>query len=138
MPADSVTEQLERIVETFGLGGAVAVQLERPRNPDHGDLSTNLALILAKRVGEKPQALAQNIIDKLDLPAAGLRAAEIAGVGGLGRGRQMINRAWCRLGYHQLRKGMHDTGSRGVGGHLEQPVAQSRIILSHGAKHEQP
>ncbi len=81
MPADSVTDQLERIVETFGLGGAVSVQLERPRNPDHGDLSTNLALILAKRVGERPQALAQNIIDKLDLSAAGLRAAEIAGPG---------------------------------------------------------
>jgi arginyl-tRNA synthetase len=81
MPADSVTDQLERIVATFGLGGAVAVQLERPRNPDHGDLSTNLALILAKRVGQKPQSLAQDIIDKLDLPAAGLRAAEIAGPG---------------------------------------------------------
>ena len=81
MPAHSVTEQLERIIETFGLGGSVAVQLERPRNPDHGDLSTNIALILAKRVGEKPQALAQTIIDRLDLPAAGMRAAEIAGPG---------------------------------------------------------
>lgn len=81
MPADSVTEQLERIVETFGFGGAVTVQLERPRNPDHGDLSTNLALILSKRVGQKPQALAQAIINRLDLPAAGLRAAEIAGPG---------------------------------------------------------
>jgi arginyl-tRNA synthetase len=81
MPADSVTNQLERIVETFGLGGAVTVQLERPRNPDHGDLSTNLALILAKRVGEKPQQLAKDIIDKLNLEAAGLRAAEIAGPG---------------------------------------------------------
>ncbi|HEX6063927.1 MAG TPA: arginine--tRNA ligase [Longimicrobiales bacterium] len=81
MPAESVTRQLERIVETFGLGGAVSVQLERPRNPDHGDLSTNLALILAKRVGQKPQSLAQDIISKLDLPAAGLRAAEIAGPG---------------------------------------------------------
>jgi arginyl-tRNA synthetase len=81
MPADSVTNQLERIVETFGLGGAVTVQLERPRNPDHGDLSTNLALVLAKRVGEKPQQLAKDIINKLDLEAAGLRAAEIAGPG---------------------------------------------------------
>ncbi len=81
MSADSVTEQLERIVQTFGLGGTVAVQLERPRNSDHGDLSTNLALILAKRVGEKPQVLAQNIIRQLNLEAAGLRAAEIAGPG---------------------------------------------------------
>lgn len=81
MPANSVTEQLERIVDAFGLSGAVTVQLERPRNPDHGDLSTNIALMLAKRVGEKPQSLAQSIIDKLDLDAAGLRAAEIAGPG---------------------------------------------------------
>ncbi|HET9440803.1 MAG TPA: arginine--tRNA ligase [Longimicrobiales bacterium] len=81
MPVQSVNEQLERIVATFGLGGTVNVQLERPRNPDHGDLSTNLALILAKRVGEKPQVLAQAIIDKLDLSAAGLRGAEIAGPG---------------------------------------------------------
>ncbi|HEY0673361.1 MAG TPA: arginine--tRNA ligase [Longimicrobiales bacterium] len=81
MPVESVNEQLERIVATFGLGGTVNVQLERPRNPDHGDLSTNLALILAKRIGEKPQVLARVIIDKLDLSAAGLRAAEIAGPG---------------------------------------------------------
>ena len=81
MPAESVTQQLERIIETLGLGGVVSVQLERPRNPEHGDLSTNLALVLAKRVGQKPQVLAHDIIKQLDLPAAGLRAAEIAGPG---------------------------------------------------------
>ncbi|MGQ0560823.1 MAG: arginine--tRNA ligase [Gemmatimonadota bacterium] len=76
-----VADQLERIVQSFGLEGSVAVQLERPRNPEHGDLSTNLALMLAKRVGEKPQSLAQTIIERLDLPAAGLSAAEVAGPG---------------------------------------------------------
>lgn len=81
MTSVPVEDQLERIVESFGLQGSVAVQLERPRNPDHGDLSTNLALMLAKRVGEKPQNLAQTIIERLDLAAAGLSAAEIAGPG---------------------------------------------------------
>jgi len=76
-----VSDQLERIVQSFGLESTVAVQFERPRNPEHGDLSTNIALLLAKRVGQKPQALAQSIIDKLDLNAAGLSAAEIAGPG---------------------------------------------------------
>ena len=66
MVVDSVTDQLERIVATFGLSGAVAVQLERPRNPDHGDLSTNIALILAKRVGEKPQTLRAHAGDDQD------------------------------------------------------------------------
>ncbi len=81
MSANPVADQLERIVESFGLQGSVAVQLDRPRNPEHGDLSTNLALLLAKRVGQKPQQLAQAIIDKLDLAAAGLSGAEIAGPG---------------------------------------------------------
>lgn len=81
MPSISVEDQLERIVESFGMGGNVAIQLERPRNPDHGDLSTNLALMLAKRVGQKPHSLAQAIIEKLDLASAGLIAAEIAGPG---------------------------------------------------------
>lgn len=81
MASIPVADQLERIVESFGLGGSVAVQLDRPRNPEHGDLSTNVALMLAKRVGQKPQTLAQSIIDQLDLAAAGLSAAEIAGPG---------------------------------------------------------
>lgn len=81
MSSTSVADQLERIVQSFGLEGNVAVQLERPRNPDHGDLSTNVALMLAKRVGQKPQAVAQSIIEKLDLAAAGLTGAEIAGPG---------------------------------------------------------
>jgi arginyl-tRNA synthetase len=81
MTAAPVVDQLERIVQSFGLEGSVTVQLERPRNPDHGDLSTNVALMLAKRVGQKPQAVAQSIIDQLDLVAAGLSGAEIAGPG---------------------------------------------------------
>jgi arginyl-tRNA synthetase len=81
MSSVQVAEQLERIVASFGLDDSVAVQLERPRNPDHGDLSTNLALLLAKRVGQRPQLVAQTIIDKLDLNAAGLAGADIAGPG---------------------------------------------------------
>jgi arginyl-tRNA synthetase len=81
MISGTVADQLGRIVESFVPDGGVSVQLERPRNPEHGDLSTNLALLLAKRVGQKPQAVAQEIIDRLDLASAGLSAAEIAGPG---------------------------------------------------------
>lgn len=81
MASNPVADQLERIVKSFGLEGSVTVQLDRPRNTEHGDLSTNVALMLAKRLGQKPQTLAQSIIDQLDLEAAGLSAAEIAGPG---------------------------------------------------------
>jgi arginyl-tRNA synthetase len=41
------------------------IQLEAPRNPDHGDFSTNIALILAKPLGVPPRDLAIAIVDKL-------------------------------------------------------------------------
>jgi arginyl-tRNA synthetase len=112
MASIPVADQLERIVESFGLGGSVAVQLDRPRNPEHGDLSTNVALILAKRVGQKPQMLAQSIIDQLDLAAAGLSAAEIAGPG-------FIN---FRFAHHSLQANLAEILAAGVRfGRAEQP-----------------
>jgi arginyl-tRNA synthetase len=57
-----------------------AVTVEPPRDPTHGDLATNAAMVLAKPAGTNPRALAEKI-------AAGLAAidevvsAEIAGPG---------------------------------------------------------
>ncbi len=81
MPGASVSEQLERIAELLTGEAIGGVQLDRPRNSDHGDLSTNLALVLAKPLKQSPRSVAETIIQKLDLPAAGLRSAEIAGPG---------------------------------------------------------
>ena len=53
--------------------------VERPRNPEHGDLATNFALVLAGRVKRPPRELAQWLIAHLDLEPAGVAAAEIAG-----------------------------------------------------------
>jgi hypothetical protein len=44
--------------------GAVAV--EPPRDPAHGDLATNAAMVLAKRAGTNPRALAGLIAPKLE------------------------------------------------------------------------
>ncbi|PYP39442.1 MAG: arginine--tRNA ligase, partial [Gemmatimonadetes bacterium] len=57
------------------------VVLERPRDPTHGDLATNLALTLAKKLGEKPRAIAERLIAGLELPPGLVRKAEIAGPG---------------------------------------------------------
>jgi arginyl-tRNA synthetase len=55
--------------------------LERPRDPAFGDWATNIAMVLAKQLGRKPRDLAQQLIDGLDLAAAGLASVEIAGPG---------------------------------------------------------
>ena len=58
--------------------GAIAV--EPPRDASHGDLATNAAMVLAKRAGTNPRALAGLIAPKLEaLPE--VESAEIAGPG---------------------------------------------------------
>jgi arginyl-tRNA synthetase len=59
----------------------VEVALERPRDPTHGDVATNLALTLAKQLGEKPRAIAERLIAALELPPGLVRKTEIAGPG---------------------------------------------------------
>ena len=58
--------------------GAVAV--EPPRDPSHGDLATNAAMVLAKRAGMNPRALAEAIAAKLGAVGE-VASVEIAGPG---------------------------------------------------------
>ena len=57
-----------------------AITCEPPRDPAHGDLSTNAAMVLAKPAGLNPRALAEAITAKLAAHAS-ITSAEIAGPG---------------------------------------------------------
>ncbi|WP_277100387.1 arginine--tRNA ligase [Corynebacterium riegelii] len=57
-----------------------AVTVERPRNPEHGDYATNVALQVAKKVGLNPRELGQLLVDALGNHPA-IASAEIAGPG---------------------------------------------------------
>jgi arginyl-tRNA synthetase len=54
--------------------------VERPRNPEHGDYATNVALRTAKRVGVPPRDLAGWLADEL-ATRDGVASAEVAGPG---------------------------------------------------------
>ena len=57
-----------------------AVAVEPPRDPTHGDLATNAAMVLAKAAGTNPRALAGLIAPRLKaLPA--VTAVDVAGPG---------------------------------------------------------
>ncbi|BBY34829.1 arginine--tRNA ligase [Mycolicibacter minnesotensis] len=68
----------EHDLDTAALPATVTV--ERPRNPEHGDYATNLALQLGKKVGANPRELAGWLAEALER-ADGIAAAEIAGPG---------------------------------------------------------
>jgi len=58
-----------------------AVELERPRDPAHGDVATNLALTLAKSLKQKPRAVAERLVALVQLPQGLVRKIDIAGPG---------------------------------------------------------
>ena len=56
------------------------VTVERPRNPEHGDYATNVALQLGKKVGANPRELAGWLAEAL-VDQDGIASAEVAGPG---------------------------------------------------------
>jgi arginyl-tRNA synthetase len=79
----------------------VEIVLEKPRDRSHGDLSTSIALMLAKRLGRKPRELAGELAAGLELDRELVESVEIAGPG-------FIN---FRLGHNYLVSrllGLHD------------------------------
>ena len=65
-------------LDTSALPATVTV--ERPRNPEHGDYATNLALQLGKKVGANPRELAGWLAAAL-AEQDGIAAADVAGPG---------------------------------------------------------
>jgi len=57
------------------------IQLDNPKDEKHGDITTNVALILAKELKQKPRDIAQSIIDNLDLNPEIISKVELAGAG---------------------------------------------------------
>jgi arginyl-tRNA synthetase len=57
-----------------------AATLERPRNREHGDYASTLALQLAKRAGLAPRELAAALADRLG-QTPGIKSVEVAGPG---------------------------------------------------------
>tara|TARA_B100001093_G_C26823527_1_gene1012978 strand:- start:128 stop:1873 length:1746 start_codon:yes stop_codon:yes gene_type:complete len=56
------------------------VTVEPPRNPSHGDMATNAAMVLAKPAGQKPRYIAEKLIGILSLNGE-IVSVEIAGPG---------------------------------------------------------
>ncbi len=57
------------------------IQIEKPRQPEHGDAATNLALMLTKVVGKPPRVVAQELVEAMEVDTDHITAMEIAGPG---------------------------------------------------------
>jgi arginyl-tRNA synthetase len=80
-------ERIGAVLHALELEGALphgasqaAVTVEPPRDPSHGDLATNAAMVLAKQAATNPRSLAEKIVAHLEREPAVAEAA-IAGPG---------------------------------------------------------
>lgn len=76
----AATAVLERRAEGAPTLTTQDVALERPKNRDHGDWSSNLAMKLAKRVGADPRELASEFAVEFQ-SIDGVRTVDVAGPG---------------------------------------------------------
>jgi arginyl-tRNA synthetase len=78
---------LDGVLDDLVADGALPAELDRrnvtvepPRDPAHGDLATNAAMVLAKAAGTNPRALAEAIKSKLEALRS-VTSVEVAGPG---------------------------------------------------------
>lgn len=75
-----VTDKLKNILSSLGVE-APSVILERPKDPTHGDLSCNAAMMYGKKLGKNPREFAESIINSLGSNDKYIKNANIAGPG---------------------------------------------------------
>lgn len=78
-----IATRAESVLSRHGKDAAVlppTVTVERPRNPEHGDYATNLALQIAKKVGTSPRELAGWLAEDLATNSA-IETVDVAGPG---------------------------------------------------------
>jgi arginyl-tRNA synthetase len=76
----ALTSLVDEGALTLPDGAPAAVVVERPKNKEHGDYATNIALQLAKRAGRPPRELAGLLAERL-ASADGVASVDVAGPG---------------------------------------------------------
>lgn len=80
----TLSDGFARAMAACGLedaGRLVRLELAVPRDPDHGDWTTNLALLLARPAGRPPRALAEALAAAFPLEAGVFEPPQVAGPG---------------------------------------------------------
>ena len=78
----SYLDQLVReALRALQLSATIEPSFEKPKVEAHGDLTTNVALLLGKELKKNPRALAQEIVSRLRFDERYLEKVEVAGPG---------------------------------------------------------
>ncbi|HEY6952803.1 MAG TPA: arginine--tRNA ligase, partial [Bacteroidota bacterium] len=76
-----LTKHFHEALAAIGAPADVAITFEKPKQEEHGDLTTNVAMILARPMRKNPRALAQDITAHLSVSPESVSRVEVAGPG---------------------------------------------------------
>ena len=77
----TIYDLLQKALSGLDISELPEIQLESPKVAEHGDVSTNIAMLLAKPLRQNPRAISQQLLDAMPLDPQVLEAIEIAGPG---------------------------------------------------------
>ena len=85
MSEKAIRQAVQKALAEMGVGDA-DVHLEQPKDPSHGDLTTTVALTLAKTLRRSPRAIAEELValivsKDLGIEESGIESASVAGPG---------------------------------------------------------
>jgi len=81
MQNDFLLDLFNNALLKIGVKDGFKLFFEEPKNPEHGDLSTNIAMQLAKQLKQAPRKIAELIIDNLEFDNEIIEKIDIAGPG---------------------------------------------------------
>jgi arginyl-tRNA synthetase len=76
-----LTERFTAALTSLGHAGRVPLTFETPKTEAHGDITTNVAMLLGKAIHANPRTLAQELAGKLSLDPVLVPKVEVAGPG---------------------------------------------------------
>ncbi len=99
---DTLQALLAQAATQLGISPPAGARIESTRDPEHGDLASNLALVCAKQLGKPPRAVARALIEALPAHPA-VTKVELAGPG-------FINFFLSNTQYHALLRNIVEQG----------------------------
>jgi arginyl-tRNA synthetase len=111
--AERIRAELLRAARELGAPEDTAPVVERPRDTQHGDWTSNIAMTLARPLRKKPGDIAKALKEGVNLDAAGVEAIEIAGPGFLNfrLNKGVVARELVEIISQDTEYGRNDTGS---------------------------
>ncbi len=81
-PKEYLKEKVENALKKMGVQlDGIQLVFDKPKNKEFGDLATNIAMLISKKLGRNPREIANEIVSNLEFETGLVEKVEVAGPG---------------------------------------------------------